>query len=158
MTKLFVSTTMTQGNRDSDFSFTTTGEPVTKPILICHSGASSIDGGCGCQRAFSGVVSRKGTTTAAVIDVDLPFALLVEFMLKRDMKAMGVDRPEGEFYDALLENIEESLNYADSFDVNDVVEIRDDVIFVRGSADEFAPNSSEIPNSAASVKAMMGNQ
>lgn len=68
--KVLVATRETQGHRSNDFSFCDEGEFViiTGP---CDRDAGNPDGFCGCARDFSGVDTRKGTTTAKVVDLDI---------------------------------------------------------------------------------------
>lgn len=64
--KLLVATTRGQG-RPGDFSWTVEGELV-RVMDPCDRDLASGDplGGCGCGRAFSGLASMRGTTTARV--------------------------------------------------------------------------------------------
>jgi len=75
--KLFVSTVQTQGQRVNDYSFTKDGEPVyvAQP---CGSDQEDPDGGCGCGRAFIGMHTRKGTTTAVVREVPVTSGRLIQ--------------------------------------------------------------------------------
>lgn len=65
MIRLLVSTTITQGWRDSDFCYVPEGE-----ILIygfeCDRDGEDIDGSCGCKRALRGIKSDTATTTFRV--------------------------------------------------------------------------------------------
>jgi hypothetical protein len=55
----------TQGHDPDDFCFAVPGELVTVAAR-CGDAYS-----CGCGRAWVGLTTRKGTTTAIVVDVDL---------------------------------------------------------------------------------------
>lgn len=66
--KVIVATGETQGQRKSDFSFVPEGEIV---LPAEPHDDEPIDGTCGCQRSFDGIVSGKATTTAKVIDLPL---------------------------------------------------------------------------------------
>ncbi len=68
--KLLTATTGTQGQRESDFAWCTEGEIVNLPQPCDRDRIGDPDGGCGCGRAFIGLHSRKGTTTAMVRDLD----------------------------------------------------------------------------------------
>jgi hypothetical protein len=68
--KLLTATRQGQGERSGDFSYAVEGELVLLG-LVCRTDQDDPDGGCGCGRAFSGVSSRRATTTAAVRDLDL---------------------------------------------------------------------------------------
>jgi hypothetical protein len=69
--KIITATTLTQGQRASDFTWCIDGELVTPPPFICdRDRAEGPDGGCGCGRSFAGLSSHKSTTTALVKDMD----------------------------------------------------------------------------------------
>jgi hypothetical protein len=68
--RLLTATTKTQGHRPDDFAWTIEGELVW-PGLVCATDARDPHGGCGCGRAFSGLNSHRGTTTAEVRDLPL---------------------------------------------------------------------------------------
>lgn len=65
---VLAATQRTQGQRASDFSFTDDSELV---ILPMQCDTYTIDDGCGCQRSFAGVRSRKGTTTVIIAERDM---------------------------------------------------------------------------------------
>jgi hypothetical protein len=80
--KLLTATHETQGEREGDFCFAIEGE------LVMLGDACATDrndaGGCGCERAFSGLRSRRATTTALVRDLaltraDLELAVATRF-------------------------------------------------------------------------------
>ncbi len=60
--KVLVSTRMTQGDRDGDYSWTVDGELVSPIGIVCANPK------CGCARGFSGLASSRATTTAMVVD------------------------------------------------------------------------------------------
>jgi hypothetical protein len=64
--KVFVSTRATQGDTPGDFCFVPEGELVGRHHMVCD--CCRYDDGCGCGRAFSGFVTRKGTTSAIVAE------------------------------------------------------------------------------------------
>jgi hypothetical protein len=67
--KVLTATTLTQGQRASDFTWCIDGELVMPSPFICaHDRAEGPDGGCGCGRSFDGLSSHKSTTTARVVD------------------------------------------------------------------------------------------
>jgi hypothetical protein len=66
--KLLVATRETQGQRPNDYAFTIDGELVFVGF-ICRRDRDDPDGGCGCGRGFSGLVSARATTTARVHEV-----------------------------------------------------------------------------------------
>lgn len=67
--KVLTATANTQGRRPNDFSWTTEGELVTFPALICDRDLADPDNGCGCGRAWSGMNTHKGTTTVMVREI-----------------------------------------------------------------------------------------
>jgi hypothetical protein len=69
--RLLTATRSGQGTRAGDFCFAVEGELVLVNDDVCATDRGDPDGGCGCGRAFVGLSSRKGTTTAAVRDLDL---------------------------------------------------------------------------------------
>ena len=67
--KVLTATTLTQGQRASDFTWCIDGELVMPSPFICdRDRAEGPDGGCGCGRSFGGLSSHKSTTTALVVD------------------------------------------------------------------------------------------
>jgi hypothetical protein len=68
--KLLTATRERQGERSGDFCHAIEGELVILG-LVCATDRENPDGGCGCGRAFSGLSSKKATTTALVRDLDL---------------------------------------------------------------------------------------
>lgn len=65
--KVLVASTMGQGARESDFSWTVDGELVVVPFQ-CNADGDDFDGGCGCRRAMLGMSSSKATTTFMVVE------------------------------------------------------------------------------------------
>jgi len=83
--KLLTATRERQGEQDGDFCFATEGELVMLGD-VCASDQNDVVGGCGCGcgRAFSGLRSRRATTTALVRDLaltraDLELAVATRF-------------------------------------------------------------------------------
>jgi hypothetical protein len=68
--KLLTATRRGQGEQAGDFCFAIEGELVILGF-ICATDRNNPDGGCGCGRAFSGLSSKKATTTALVRDLDI---------------------------------------------------------------------------------------
>ena len=68
--KLRTATPERQGERPGDFCHAIEGELVVLG-LVCATDQNDPLGGCGCGRAFSGLQSRRATTTALVRDLDL---------------------------------------------------------------------------------------
>jgi hypothetical protein len=71
--KLLTATTVTQGQRPSDFTWAVDGELVRLGEICTRDREEGPDGGCGCGRGFGGLNSHKSTTTAMVRDLDLTF-------------------------------------------------------------------------------------
>lgn len=70
MMNVLVSTLVTQGDVLGDFSWMPEGELVSRQGIVCASERS--DGtGCGCGRAFSGLFTRKGNSSAMVVEMDI---------------------------------------------------------------------------------------
>ncbi|WP_370942414.1 hypothetical protein AB5J62_25250 [Amycolatopsis sp. cg5] len=66
--KILVATGQTQGKRTNDYNWCVEGELVfIEPA--CARGERDPDTQCGCGRAFSGLNSHRGTTTARVAEL-----------------------------------------------------------------------------------------
>ena len=124
--KVFAATAATQGQRETDFTWTVDGELVMVSFE-CDADLrdpDGIDGGCGCRRSMTGLTSQKATTTFTVIDLDVDrdgFASLVESTLRDAGWSDAV-------IDAAPEIAGELVEYASGFDVGDVLERRGDEI------------------------------
>lgn len=75
------------GDRPDDFDHAQRGEPVVFGTLCCNNPE------CGCDRAFIGVNSRKGTTVAEVAEVDDT----VESLAAKDVRGLGVNQNNPNF-------------------------------------------------------------
>lgn len=64
--KVFVAGRRTQGELENDFAWTLDGELVHLEPLGCWEPDR-----CGCNRAFAGVASHRGTTTAEIAEREL---------------------------------------------------------------------------------------
>src|SRR4051794_39303507 len=70
--KLLTATREGHGERDGDFCHAVERELVVVGF-VCATDQTAADGGrCGCGRAFSGMSSLRGTTTALVRNLDIP--------------------------------------------------------------------------------------
>jgi hypothetical protein len=73
VTLLFTATRQTQGQRSDDFCFCHEGELViTPPGQCCHAAE------CGCERAWAGLNTHRGTTTSMVREVGIGIEDYVE--------------------------------------------------------------------------------
>src|SRR4051812_16008298 len=68
--RLLTATRERQGELSGDFCHAIEGELVLMGF-VCADDENDPDGGCGCGRAFSGMSSRRATTTALVRELDL---------------------------------------------------------------------------------------
>lgn len=84
--KVFVSTRATQGVLAGDFCFVPEGQLVGRHHMVCD--CCKYDDGCGCGRAFSGFVTRTGTTSAVVVESDLTEREW-RHALRKSLKAAG---------------------------------------------------------------------
>ncbi|OLF08567.1 DUF7715 family protein [Actinophytocola xanthii] len=125
---VFVATTRTQGRRANDFAHIE-GPELVDLAMTCDRDRGNPDGGCGCARAFTGLDSGRGTTTAEVAVRDLT---LVQYrnIFHRRLVAFGFDddpdlRREAE------QAADEMAHIAARWPVGAVVERRGDTIAVR---------------------------
>ncbi|MGS0685607.1 DUF7715 family protein [Nakamurella sp. GG22] len=118
--KVLVATTRTQGARSNDFDFCVEGELVWIGA-VCADDRRDPDGGCGCGRAFAGMSSHRGTTTARVAELDLDFAHYAE-ALRSSLKAQGWPTRQA------IPMAGELTDLADDFPIGAVLERRLDEI------------------------------
>ena len=122
--KALTATSRGQGDHPQDFCFTVEGELVLLGF-VCATDEAEPDGGCGCARAFSGMSSRRATTTAVVRDLDLDAAdlrLAVESYYTA--AGMGPDVLGTEFGALVDETVEENLLIGRSCEAGTVVRRR----------------------------------
>jgi hypothetical protein len=120
-----VATHKTQGKRKNDFAWCEEGEPVGFS-LECD--GEKIDGKCGCRRSFSGMQSRKATTTAKVVESGMTELDYCTMFGISEQKAWGKDTFTAE---ELVAGAKELLEIAAVFAVGDIVEKRGSKIQVR---------------------------
>jgi hypothetical protein len=129
--KVLVATNESQGARDDDFSGCVEGELVwiQEPCARDRSGS----GDCGCGRAFAGIASHRGTTTATIRD--LPGLTLPEYI--EALRASFVDQGwPGEWApDAAVELLE----FCGTWHTDVVLERQLDFVGLR-----FDPSTSEL--------------
>lgn len=149
--KMLVATQRSQGWRDNDFSWTDDGEPVTLGVVcdgeFAPDGSLDPDGWCGCARAWSGLHTGRGTTTAVVAEVEIPddgqaadHFTKIE-VARRDWLDLADpgDRP---YIAAVRAEIEKVLGFAAAHPVGSVLELRGREAVLRPEeANEAAPPS-----------------
>lgn len=131
--KVLVATHEGQGARKSDFCHTIDGEPVYLGFEC--DGNDRVDGGCGCQRSFSGFTSHRATTTAKVVECETSSREYVERYMDT-MQAAGWFKPEdrGKEQKDFEPMALEMLRIAATFKVGQVVEKRGSKIQNRRAA------------------------
>lgn len=133
MTKLFVSTKQTQGERPNDFSYVPEGELVTF-AFECDN--EQIDGSCGCRRSMGGVESSGATTTFRVEEVELDEIQLANQIFKGLEKGGWVGLMGGASAGRMAyEDARALIATAAQFEVGDIVEKRGDGFVLRRAAD-----------------------
>jgi hypothetical protein len=135
--KVLVATKETQGQRTSDFCWTNEGELVTFSFTCCG-GKGDIDGGCGCQRDMTGLVTFKGTTTVKVVSKKMTEADLVNSLIRYRVKAWSASATDPAVIAEAEERAKELIRLANGFKVGDVLEIRGDKIQMRKIEKESA--------------------
>lgn len=115
--------TITGQTRSNDFSWTVPGE-LAIPGYVCDTDRRFPNRGCGCGRAFTGLDSRKSTTTAEVVDVDMTREQYAEVIQTSDTYA-GFD-PDPEESRQVAEQL---ADFADGLAVGTIVRRNLDEIF-----------------------------
>jgi hypothetical protein len=126
--KVFVATDRTQGRRTSDFHYID-GAELVDLAMACDSDHGDPDGRCGCSRAFTGLASRKGTTTAEVA-----YRQLSPEQYRNAVHSSLVDAGFPDTDDARQDAVEaadELRRIASSWPVGTVIERRGDTLAVR---------------------------
>lgn len=128
--KVLVATSRTQGDDPGDFTWVPDGELVYLGF-VCDRDRRDPDGGCGCGRAFHGMTSHVGTTTAEVWDDPIMTAELYTRLLRSALTAAGY----GEIPDAdIATEAAELLEIAAGHEVGAVLVRRLDGVAVRTCA------------------------
>ena len=127
--KVLVSTSQTQGERDSDFCRVPDGELViiTEP---CASGTQNIDGSCGCARCVTGLESRRSTTTFQVALVNISKSELVDQFYSH-LKSWEKICSKKEVRKLATIRVNITLEIADYFPVGAILERRGDEYIMR---------------------------
>ena len=130
--KLLTATRTGQGEQAGDFCFAVEGELVILGF-VCATDRKNPDGGCGCGRAFSGLGSKKATTTALVRNLDLSLddvRLAVEGYYANG--GMGPDvLGDAGFADLVAETVTEMAELAPLLPADAVIGRRLDTLIVR---------------------------
>lgn len=126
--KLLVSTTLAQGQRESDFNWCVDGELVIVNPIVCVKDLEDPDGGCGCGRAFVGLNSGKATTTAVVADRDFTYEDAAEAIRSSLEQSHWL---EADDESDLSDMVQDVLALADNYAVGTVVERRLDDVYPR---------------------------
>ena len=130
--KLLTATREGQGERDGDFFHAVEGEVV---ILgeVCATDQDDPLGGCGCGRAFSGLLSRRATTTALVRDLDLSCEDL-EFAIAARFASHGITaRTIGdlEYAELFIDTVDELIRFGATWPERTVVRRTLDGVTIR---------------------------
>ncbi len=126
--KVLVATRETQGQRKSDFCFAIEGELV-EWAFECDRDEEDIDGDCGCRRSLTGIVSRKGTTTMAVVERTITLDELAG-IIRENAESAGIHLD----IDVPHDLAEYVVEMAAEFPVGTVVERRGDEVLARRPA------------------------
>lgn len=152
--KVLVATKETQGKRKSDFCWCEEGELLVF-AMVCDRDAMNPDpdGGCGCGRSLSGMISHRATTTFKVEDrpitgqefTDLYIGAMqdagwISPSIKHEKKPLGgicicADCARRDF----ASDAAEMLRLASKFQVGDVLEKRKDTFKVRSRIKTIKP-------------------
>lgn len=127
--KILTATTLRQGDRDNDYSWTVEGELVgiDEP---CARDRTDPDGGCGCGRGFFGFSSHRSTTTAVVRDLPLTAGDVCDALVGY-YESAGY----GRFTVAeVADQVDDLLELAGYWPVGTVLERRLDLVRTRGIA------------------------
>lgn len=121
MIKWLIATKETQGQRPNDFNWCNEREVVFTGFS-CHNGETP-DDSCGCGRSFSGLETRKGTTTMQVVALPWDPCDLIKAVLKSHEQAgFTMDPSTGEALEREVFRLLEIV--ADEFYYGDIVEYR----------------------------------
>jgi hypothetical protein len=123
--KIPVATDRTLGQRDNDFSWTQAGEPVY-PGFVCARDEKDPDGGCGCGRSFSGLVTGKATTTAVIRELAMTKDQLREAVYNSYVRGGWITPAEPDPLDDMIVDgtLEEMLEIGGMFPAGSVIERR----------------------------------
>lgn len=127
--KVFVATTRTEGQRGDDFAHAR-GAELVEVAMTCDRDRDEPGGGCGCGRAFTGLDSRKATTTAEIVERELTVQQYRDRFHRSLVEAGFGD--DTELRRDAVRAADQLLGIAALWPVGTVVERRGDDINVRG--------------------------
>jgi hypothetical protein len=130
--KILVATNEGQGKRKNDFNFCYEGEAV-KYAFECD--GETVDGGCGCRRAMSGIVSFKATTTFKIVDSPVSKEDYILAILDSERQSFGLAWSDNDkqLIAEIREDANQLLQLAKMAPEGTVLEKRGDYIKVRVS-------------------------
>lgn len=118
---VLVAATRTQGKRPSDFLACSPGELVDLSSS-CDRDRGDPDGGCGCLRSFTGLTSRRATTTAEVVEREMTVA---DYVATHHASLLDMGLPDDETSRGWAEEAAHDMaRIAAAFPVGTVVERR----------------------------------
>jgi len=132
--KILVATSETQGQRESDFSFTKEGEAVCFDLICSRGMSEDIDGGCGCQRSMIGISTRKGTTTVKVVSRQITRTDYIKALAKSEALAWNKSETDEGLLADIRQQADRLIDIASGFDIGDVLEFRRDRVEKRQGA------------------------
>jgi len=119
--KVLVSTTLTQGQRKSDFCFADVDE-LLRFTNECDADKNNIDGRCGCRRSLTGMTTAKGTTTFVVKEVKMTQDEFIE-RYRQSLKDAG-EELNAVLEAFIIENAKELVRIAHLLPTGAIVEKR----------------------------------
>jgi len=121
--KLLRATTQGQGQRASDYTWTTEGELVY--FSLPCGGRHKPDAGCSCQRAMLGLDSKRSTTTAVVAEADITREEFIDAVCDHLRRAgfTVVDSDPG-VREEVADNVDHLLAVVARLEVGAVIEFR----------------------------------
>lgn len=128
---VLVSTTETQGFRDSDFCHAQEGE-IVHWTFDCDTDRNDPDGRCGCRRSMTSFDSGFATTTFKVTAIDMSEREFIAKYAKQFTRAHRLS------YKQAKECVIELLEVAACFPIDYVLERRGEVIQTRGDSESTA--------------------
>lgn len=129
--QVLVATNETQGSRPDDYAWTVEGELVLAELHECA------DPRCGCARGFSGVASKRATTTAMVADLPHLDADTLRDVVRDYLERAGWSDllANEEVDDVVDEHVENLAVICSAYSVGTVIERSGCDIHPRGFAD-----------------------